>query len=56
MRGENIKAIVYLPLDPDKAKQNNLPVKLPVLAEDLPRIVEEDRIPLDVVLRGLEAQ
>ncbi|MCD6551167.1 tetratricopeptide repeat protein [Thermotoga sp.] len=56
MRGESIRAIVYLPLDPDKAKQNNLPVKLPVLAEDLPRIVEEDRIPLDVVLRGLEAQ
>lgn len=29
-------------------------MKLPVLAEDLPRILEEDRIPLDVILRGLE--
>ncbi|AIY86602.1 MULTISPECIES: tetratricopeptide repeat protein [unclassified Thermotoga] len=56
MRGGNIKAIVYLPLDPEKAKQNNLPVKLPVLAEDLPKVLEEDRIPLDVILRGLEAQ
>lgn len=56
MRGGNIRAIVYLPLNPEKAKQNNLPVKLPVLAEDLPRILEEDRIPLDVILRGLETQ
>ncbi|WP_233186207.1 tetratricopeptide repeat protein [Thermotoga sp. KOL6] len=47
---------MYLPLDPDKAKQNNLPIKLPILVEDLPRVVEEDRIPLDVILRGLEAQ
>lgn len=51
-----IKAIVYLPLDPEKAKENNLPVKLPVLVEDLPRILDENRIPLDVVLRGLESQ
>ncbi|KAF2957904.1 hypothetical protein AS159_05790 [Thermotoga sp. Ku-13t] len=51
-----IKAIVYLPLKPDRAKQLNLPIKLPVLAEDLPLIVDQDRIPLDVIVRGLEAQ
>ncbi len=51
-----IKAIVYLPLDPGKAKLLNLPVKLPVLAEDLPLIVEANQIPLDVIVRGLEAQ
>ncbi len=51
-----IKAIVYLPLNPQKAKELNLPVKLPVLLEDFPTIVDEDKIPLDVILRGLEAQ
>lgn len=34
----------------------NLPIKLPVLAEDLPLIVDQDRIPLDVIIRGLEAE
>ena len=51
-----MKAIVYLPLKPDVAKRNNLPLKLPVLAEDLPLVVDQDRIPLDVIVRGLEAQ
>jgi Tfp pilus assembly protein PilF len=51
-----MKAIVYLPLKPEIAKMQNLPVKLPVLAEDMPLIVEKDRIPLDVIIRGLEAQ
>ncbi|MEN3009010.1 tetratricopeptide repeat protein [Pseudothermotoga sp.] len=51
-----IKAIVFLPLKPDKAKQLNLPVKLPILAEDLPLVVDQNKIPLDVILRGLEAQ
>ncbi len=51
-----IKAIVYLPLDPNKAKRLNLPVKLPVLVEDFPKIVDENQIPIDIVIRGLEAQ
>ncbi len=51
-----MKAIVYLPIKPEVAKENNLPVKLPVLAEDIPRITEENRVPLDVIIRGLEAQ
>ena len=51
-----IKAIVYLPLNPQKAKEHNLPVKLPILLEDFPTVVDEDKIPLDVILRGLEAQ
>ncbi len=55
-RRSKIKAIVYLPLNPEKAKLSNLPVKLPILAEDLPLVVELDQIPLDVIIRGLEAQ
>ncbi|GAB4312547.1 tetratricopeptide repeat protein [Pseudothermotoga elfii] len=51
-----IKAIVYLPLKPDKAKRLNLPVKLPVLAEDLPEILDENHIPVNIIIRGLEAQ
>ena len=54
--GKKIKALVYLPLKPEKAKQLNLPVKLPVRPEDLPLILEKDHIPLDVILRGLETQ
>ena len=48
--------LVYLPLKPEMAKANNLPVKLPVLAEDLPSVVDKDRIDIDIILRGLEAQ
>jgi len=51
-----VKAIVYLPLRPEVAKSLNLPVKLPVLAEDLLLITDQNNIPLDVILRGLEAQ
>ena len=53
---EKLKALVYLPLNPEKAKRFNLPVKLPVRAEDLTLIMEKDHIPLDVILRGLETQ
>jgi tetratricopeptide (TPR) repeat protein len=49
-------AIVYLPLKPKIAKSQNLPLKLPVLAEDLPSIEEENTIPLSIILRGLRAQ
>jgi len=49
-------AIVYLPLKPEIAKSQNLPLKLPVLAEDLPNIEEENSIPLSIILRGLRAQ
>ncbi|MEA1884887.1 MAG: tetratricopeptide repeat protein [Thermotogota bacterium] len=49
-------AIVYLPLKPEIAKSQNLPLKLPVLAEDLPSIEEENTIPLAIILRGLRAQ
>ncbi|MFN4224367.1 MAG: tetratricopeptide repeat protein [Fervidobacterium nodosum] len=51
-----IKVLVYLPIKVDVAKRLNLPVKLPVLAEDLPLITDQDNIPLDVILRGLEEQ
>lgn len=48
--------IVYLPLKPDMAKLNNLPVKLPILLEDMDNITEGEKIDLQVILRGLEAQ
>lgn len=48
--------IVYLPLDPDKAKMANLPIKLPILAEDFEEVVRKNELPSDVILRGLEAQ
>ncbi|WP_053001130.1 tetratricopeptide repeat protein [Kosmotoga pacifica] len=50
------EVLVYLPLKPSAAKIQNLPVKLPVRIEDLPKIVNEDRIDLDIIIRGLETQ
>lgn len=50
------KVIVYMPLKPDAAKRQNLPVKLPVLLEDLPKIIDKEKIDLDVIIRGLDAQ
>lgn len=50
------RVIVYMPLKPDAAKHQNLPVKLPVLLEDLPKIIDEEKIDLDVIIRGLDAQ
>ncbi|MDD2333519.1 MAG: hypothetical protein PHD38_03880 [Mesotoga sp.] len=57
--GDSLKdktVLVYLPLKPEIAKANNLPVKLPVLVEDMKYITDRDRIDLDVIIRGLEAQ
>ncbi len=54
MSMKKIEGLVYLPLKPEKAKISNLPLKLPVLLEDLPYITEKERIPLDVIIRGLE--
>ncbi len=48
--------IVYLPLDAEKAKLSNLPVKLPVLVEDIEKAVKENKLTKDIILRGLEAQ
>ncbi|MEA2065830.1 MAG: tetratricopeptide repeat protein [Thermotogota bacterium] len=53
---ESKNVIVYLPLKPEKAKIQNLPVKLPVRIEDFPSIVDKDRIDPDIIIRGLEAQ
>lgn len=53
----NIKyAIVYLNLDPDYAKLNNLPVKLPLLVEDFQEARVTNKITLDQIIRGLEAE
>jgi tetratricopeptide (TPR) repeat protein len=49
-------ALVYLELKPDYAKINNLPVKLPLLVQDYKKAVEKNKIPLETILRGLEAQ
>lgn len=51
-----IDALVYLPLKPAKAKAMNLPLKLPVLAEDLQKIAENDEIDSEVIVRGLRKQ
>ncbi|MDI9376125.1 MAG: hypothetical protein QM447_10420, partial [Thermotogota bacterium] len=53
MKGKTV--IIYLPLKPEMAKLNNLPVRLPILAEDLPLAIDRDKIELEVVLRGLKA-
>lgn len=53
---EKIKAIVYLPIKPEVAKRLNLPVKLPILAEDLLLVTDQNNIPIDVILRGLAEQ
>jgi tetratricopeptide (TPR) repeat protein len=50
------KVLIYLPLEPEKAKINNLPVKLPVLLEDLEDAKNSNNIDLNLILRGLEAQ
>ncbi len=54
MEKENV--LVYLPLKPEKAKMQNLPVKLPVRIEDFPSIIDRDRIDPEIIIRGLEAQ
>ncbi len=48
--------LVYLPLDPKKAKIENLPVKLPLLAEDFEKAVKENKLTTEIILRGLKAQ
>ena len=48
--------IVYLPLKPEMAKANNLPIKLPILVQDMENVLDLDRIDLDIIIRGLEAQ
>lgn len=49
-------AIVYLDLKPEYAKLYNLPIKMPVLVEDMKKITDKNKLPLDIILRGLEAQ
>ncbi|KLO24262.1 tetratricopeptide repeat protein [Marinitoga sp. 1155] len=49
-------AIVYLDLKPEYAKLYNLPVKMPILVDDMKNIADKNKLPLDVILRGLEAQ
>ncbi|GAB6189949.1 tetratricopeptide repeat protein [Marinitoga arctica] len=49
-------AIIYLDLKPEYAKLYNLPVKMPILVEDMKNITDKNKLPLDIILRGLEAQ
>ncbi len=51
-----MRAIVYLSIDPQKAKEENLPVSLPLLIEDFDIAVKENKISPDMIVRGLEAQ
>ncbi|KAF2955254.1 tetratricopeptide repeat protein [Marinitoga sp. 38H-ov] len=49
-------AIVYLDLKPEYAKLYNLPIKMPILVDDMKKVTNNNKLPLDVILRGLEAQ
>ncbi|MBM7560070.1 tetratricopeptide repeat protein [Marinitoga litoralis] len=49
-------AIVYLDLKPEYAKLYNLPIKMPILVDDMKKVSDNNKLPLDVILRGLEAQ
>lgn len=51
-----MKIIVYLSLDPQKAKTENLPVSLPLLKEDFENAAEKNRLDPDMIIRGLSAQ
>jgi len=48
--------LIYLPLNPEMAKKENLPLKLPVLPEDVEIIKKANKIPLEVILKGLRKQ
>ena len=48
-------SIIYIDLKPDYAKLHNLPIKLPVLLEDFQKASKTNKLPLDIILRGLEA-
>jgi len=49
------KTIVFLKLDPEKAKEKNLPVKLPLLLDDFLKASKRNEISIESVIRGLEA-
>ncbi len=51
-----MKIIVYLSLDPQKAKEENLPVSLPLLEEDFEDAVKKNKLDPDMIVRGLKAQ
>ncbi len=51
-----MKIIVYLSLDPQKAKADNLPVSLPLLEEDFEMAAKNNRLDPDMIIRGLRAQ
>lgn len=51
-----MKIIFYLSLDPKKAKEENLPVSLPLLSEDFEKAVKDNKIDPQMILRGLKAQ
>ncbi|BBJ28913.1 tetratricopeptide repeat protein [Athalassotoga saccharophila] len=51
-----MKVIFYLSLDPQKAKEENLPVSLPLIGDDFEKAVKSNRLDPDMILRGLRAQ
>ncbi len=51
-----MKVIFYLSLDPQKAKEENLPLSLPLIGEDFEEAVKSNRLDPEMILRGLRAQ
>lgn len=51
-----MKIIIYLSLDPQRAKEDNLPVSLPLLEEDFEIATDKNKLDTDMILRGLKAQ
>lgn len=51
-----MKIIIYLSLDPQKAKEDNLPISLPLLEEDFEIAANKNKLDPDMILRGLKAQ
>lgn len=49
-------ALIYLNIDLEYAKKNNLPVKLPILLEDYNTSIKANKIDIDTIIRGLETQ
>lgn len=51
---KDYRTLVFLKLDPARAKEKNLPVKLPLLLEDFLRASKSNEVEIDSVIRGLE--
>ncbi len=51
-----MKVIFYLSLEPQKAKEENLPLSLPLLGDDFEEAIKNNKLDPEMILRGLKAQ